>query len=43
MLAFTGGRERTLSDLEQLAADSGPRIRAVHRPTRYRGVIALRA
>ena len=43
MLAYTGGRERTLGDLEQLAADGGLRVSAVHRVTRYRSVIDLRA
>jgi hypothetical protein len=43
MLAYTGGRERTLVDLERLASDAGLRISAVHRATRYRSVIDLRA
>ena len=43
MLAYTGGRERTLADLEQLAAHTGLRVSAIHRATRYRSVIELRA
>jgi hypothetical protein len=43
MLAYTGGRERTLGELEQLAADAGLRVGAVHRVTRYRSVVELRA
>ena len=43
MLAYTGGRERTLGDLEQLASDAGLRVGAIHRATRYRSVVDLRA
>jgi 2,7-dihydroxy-5-methyl-1-naphthoate 7-O-methyltransferase len=43
MLAYTGGRKRTLGGFEQLAADAGLRVSAVHRATRYRSVIELRA
>jgi hypothetical protein len=42
MLAYTGGRERTLGDLEQLAADAGLNFSAVHPITRYRSLIELR-
>ncbi len=43
MLAYTGGRERTLAELEQLAFTAGLRVAAVHRATRYRAVVDLRA
>ena len=43
MLAYTGGRERTLGDFEQLAAGTGMRVSAVHRAAEYRTVIELRA
>lgn len=43
MLAFSGGRERTLGDLERLAADAGLPISSVHRATRYRSVIEFKA
>ena len=43
MLAYTGGRERTLGDFEQLAAGTGMRVIAVHRAAEYRTVIELRA
>jgi len=43
MLAYTGGRERTLGELERLAADAGLRVGAIHRATRYRSVVDLRA
>lgn len=43
MLAYTGGRERTLGDFEHLAAEAGLRLAAVHPVTRYRSVIELRA
>lgn len=43
MLAFTGGRERTLGDVEQLAARAGLRVAAVHRTTHLRSTIELRA
>jgi hypothetical protein len=43
MLAYVGGRERTLGQFEQLAADAGMRVSAVHRAARYRAVIELRA
>jgi hypothetical protein len=42
MLAYNGGRERTLADFEQLAAAAGLRVSAVHRATRYRSVVDLR-
>ncbi|HTZ64431.1 MAG TPA: methyltransferase [Solirubrobacteraceae bacterium] len=41
MLAYTGGRERTLPDLERLAARIGLRVGAIHRPARYRSLIEL--
>jgi hypothetical protein len=43
MLAYSGGRARTLAELERLAADAGLRVAAVHRATRYRTVVELRA
>lgn len=43
MLAYTGGRERTLGELEQLASAAGLRVAAVERLTRYRSLIELRA
>jgi hypothetical protein len=43
MLTYTGGRERTLGELEQLAAAAGLRVSATHRATGYRSVIDLRA
>ena len=43
MLAYTGGRERMLSDLERLAAGAGLRVSAAQRATRHRSVIELRA
>lgn len=43
MLAYTGGRERTLSELEQLGADAGLRVSEAAPATRYRSVIDLRA
>jgi hypothetical protein len=43
MLAYTGGRERTLDEFEQLAAAAGLRVSAVHPATRYRSVIELRS
>jgi 2,7-dihydroxy-5-methyl-1-naphthoate 7-O-methyltransferase len=43
MLAYTGGRERTLDAFVELAAAAGLRISDVHRATRYRSVIELRA
>ncbi len=43
MLAYTGGRERTLAELERLAAGGGLRVMAVHRATHYRAVVDLRA
>jgi hypothetical protein len=43
MLLYTGGRERTIGDFEQLAAGAGLRVSAVDRVTRYRTVIELRA
>lgn len=43
MLALTGGRERTLGDFEQLATRAGLRVAAVHRTTRLRSMIELRA
>jgi hypothetical protein len=43
MLAYTGGRERTFGDLEQLAADAGLGVSAVHRATRYLSLVELRA
>jgi hypothetical protein len=41
MLAYTGGRERTLVDLERLASEAGLRIGAVHRTTHYRSIVDL--
>lgn len=43
MLAYTGGRERTLDDFEELAACAGLHVSAVHRATPYRSVIDLRS
>ena len=43
MLPYKGGRERTVAELEQLAADAGLRVSAVHPATRYRSVIERRA
>jgi 2,7-dihydroxy-5-methyl-1-naphthoate 7-O-methyltransferase len=43
MLAYTGGRERTLGDLAELAANAGLRIGAVQRATRYRSLVELHA
>ncbi len=42
MLAYTGGRERTLAGLEQLAAHAGLRVSAIHRITRHRSLVELR-
>jgi hypothetical protein len=42
MLAYTGGRERTLAELEQLAFAAGLQVAAVHRATRHRTVVDLR-
>jgi hypothetical protein len=42
MLAFTGGRERTLGELERLAAGAGLQVGGVHRVARYRSLIELR-
>lgn len=42
MLAYTGGRERTLRDFEQLAARARLRLAALHTVTRHRSVIELR-
>ena len=42
MLAYVGGRERTLGELEQLAARAGLPRCAVHHITRYRSVLELR-
>jgi SAM-dependent methyltransferase len=41
MLAFNGGRERTLADFEPLAAAAGLRLGETHRVTRYRTVLEL--
>jgi hypothetical protein len=43
MLAYMGGRERTLADLASLAERTGLSVAAVHRATRYRTIIDLRA
>ncbi len=43
MLAFTGGRERTAAGYEELATAAGLRVSAVHRITRLRSMIELRA
>jgi hypothetical protein len=43
MLAYTGGRERTLDAFEELAAAASLRVSDVHRATHYRSVIELRA
>jgi len=43
MLAYTGGRERTLGEFERLAAHAGLCVGAVQRVTRHRSVIELRA
>ncbi len=43
MLAYTGGRERTLVELQHLALGAGLRVAAVHRATRYRAIVDLRA
>jgi len=42
MLAYTGGRERTLGDLELLAANAGLDVSAAFRATRYRSLVDLR-
>lgn len=42
MLAYTGGRERTLVELEQLALAAGLRVAAVHHATRHRAIVDLR-
>lgn len=42
MLAFTGGRERTLPELERLAATAGLRVTAVRQATRLRTLVELR-
>ncbi|HEX4108390.1 MAG TPA: hypothetical protein VHX88_09670 [Solirubrobacteraceae bacterium] len=43
MLAYTGGRERSLAELGRLAADAGLRAGASQRVTQYRSVTELRA
>jgi 2,7-dihydroxy-5-methyl-1-naphthoate 7-O-methyltransferase len=43
MLAYTGGRERTLADLERLAAHAGLHVSAIDRVTRYRSLVELRS
>ncbi len=43
MLAYTGGRERTLIELERIALEAGLCVGAVHRATRYRSIVELRA
>lgn len=43
MLAYTGGRERTLVELERLAGHAGLTVAALHRATRYRSIVELRA
>lgn len=42
MLAFSGGRERTLDEFERLAAEVGLRVSEVHRVSPYRSVLELR-
>jgi hypothetical protein len=41
MLAYTGGRERTIGELARLAAAAGLAIGAVHRATPHRSVVEL--
>jgi hypothetical protein len=43
MLAYTGGRERTLGELERLSTDARLRVSAAVRATRYRTVVELLA
>lgn len=43
MLAYTGGRERTLGDLVHLASGAGLSVSAMHRASRYRSILDLRA
>lgn len=43
MLAYTGGRERTLGELAELASGVRLRVSSVHRVTSYRSIVELRA